>query len=276
MSRVFVSILPERLHMVVCDDAVHFLQLCGPETYDFTLFSPPYDGIRDYTKDERGFDLLALGRELYRVTKEGGICAVVMNDGTKDFAKSLSTFGLAVDWNREIGWRLFEAVVYARDGKPGAWWAKRFRVDHEYILLFLKGARPKTFNKEPLKVPAKHAGKTWAGTQRLTSGEMVPIKRTEQAATKCRGTIWRYSTSNSEGNKVKTRHPATFPDALARDLILCFTEPGDLVLDPMAGSGTTLVVAEQLGRLATGIDISIEYCNIAIERLKNEGQNVAV
>lgn len=85
-----------------------------------------------------------------------------------------------------------------------------------------------------------------------------------------RGTIWRYCISNAEGNWVKLQHPATYPDQLVADLITCFSERGDLVLDPMAGSGTTCVVAAQLGRQFLGIEISETYGEIARERLTKE------
>jgi site-specific DNA-methyltransferase (adenine-specific) len=237
------------------------------ESVDVTVFSPPYDAVRDYT-GEWTFDYHRLGQELLRVTKDGGVCAVVIGDGTKDFAKSLTTFRLAVDWCDSIGWRLFETVIYNRHGNPGAWWTKRFRVDHEYILIFFKGKKPKSFHKEHLMVPSKHAGKIYSGTDRLTNGGFKEITPKPVNEMKCRGTVWFYATSNAEGNKTKLKHPATYPDKLAEDLILCFSEPEDVVLDPMCGSGTTCVMARNNGRAYIGIDISPEYCEIATQRLE--------
>jgi site-specific DNA-methyltransferase (adenine-specific) len=236
---------------------------------DLTVFSPPYDGIRDYKKNWT-FDFLALGENLFRVTKDGGVAVVVIGDGTKNFAKSLTSFRLAVSWADQVGWKLFETVIYKRDGNPGAWWNQRFRVDHEYILIFFKGAKPKSFHKEHLMVPSKHAGKTYSGTDRLTNGGFKIIEKKTVNPLKCRGTVWQYSTSNTEGNRLKLQHPATYPDKLAGDLILCFSEPNDLVLDPMCGSGTTCVTAKQNGRRYIGIEVSDEYCKIAEERLKKE------
>ena len=128
-----------------------------------------------------------------------------------------------------------------------------------------------SFHKQPLMVPSKHAGKTYSGTDRLSNGGFKQIERGEVNPMKCRGTVWRYPTSNTEGNRLKLKHPATYPDKLAEDLIACFSEPNDLVLDPTAGSGTTCVIAAQQGRKYIGIDISAEYCDIARERLKQEG-----
>lgn len=249
-------------------DALAHAKRLRSDSVDMVLFSPPYDGIRDY-KGAWTIDLPALGKELLRVVKDGGFAVIIMGDSTKDQRKSMTTFRTAVAWE-DAGWSLFESVIYSRAGRPGAWWKTRFRVDHEHILMFYKGKRPRPINHHAgLRVPSKHAGKAWRGTQRMTDGSLIRTQGTV-AEDKCRGTIWHYSTSNSEGNKTKALHPATFPDALARDLILALTSPGDVVYDPMMGSGTTVVVAEQEGRDWIGNDFSVEYVEIARERLQSE------
>ena len=250
-------------------DCMEALRDTPSDSVDLTLFSPPYDSIRDYNGEWK-LDLPSLGEEMFRLTKDGGICAIIIGDSTKNYAKTLTTFSLAVEWCNNAGWRLFECCLYHRDGNPGAWWSKRFRVDHEYILLFLKGEKPRHFDKQHLMVPTKHAGKTYSGTDRMTNGALKKITPKAVNSTKCRGTVWRYATSNSEGNRDKLRHPATFPDALARDIILCFSREGDLVLDPMCGSGTTCVMAAAYGRDYIGVDISAEYCEIARQRILRE------
>lgn len=259
---------------IITADCLAELPLIPNGVIDLVVFSPPYDGIRDYKKNW-AFDYAALGKELYRVVKNGGVCVVVMGDGTKEFAKSLTTFRLAVKWVDDIGWRLFETCIYKRDGNPGAWWTQRFRVDHEYILIFFKGNRLATFEKEHLMIPSKHAGRVYSGTDRLTNGGFKRIEPKAVNPLKCRGTVWQYATSNTEGNKLKLRHPATFPDKLAEDLILCFSKPDEIVLDPMCGSGTTCVMALHNHRRYIGIDISEEYCQIARERLEGEAREKA-
>lgn len=261
-----------RHNKIINADCLKVLQKIPADSLDLTLFSPPYDGIRNYRGDWQ-VDFPTLGRELFRVGKNGGICAVVIGDGTKNHAKTLSTFSLAVDWCQNAGWRLFECCLYHRDGNPGAWWSKRFRVDHEYILFFLKGEKPRCFDKQHLMVASKHAGKIYTGTDRLTSGATKKITPKAVNQTKCRGTVWKYATSNSEGNKTKLQHPATFPDNLARDIILCFSQEHDTVLDPMCGSGTTCVMAAKHGRNYIGIEIAKDYCKIAEERIKREAND---
>ena len=257
------------INTILEGDCVKILENIKNDSISFILFSPPYNNIRDY-KGDWNLDLSALGSILYNKIKEGGVCTVVISDGTRQRAKSMTTFRMAVDWTGNIGWKMFESVIYHRHGRPGAWWSSRFRVDHEHILIFFKGNAPNHFDKTHLAIPSKHAGKEYTGTQRKTDGGLDTIKATKVKDTKCRGTVWHYATSNSEGNPLKMKHPATFPDDLARDLILCFTRKDDLVLDPMCGSGTTCVVAAQEGRRYTGIDFSSEYCNIARKRIDNE------
>lgn len=258
-------------NIILTADALNVLPQLPAGSVDLTLFSPPYDDVRDY-KGGWTFDFRQLGENLFRITRDGGVCVVVIADGTKDFAKSLTTFRLAVSWCDLVGWRLFECCIYQRHGNPGAWWTKRFRVDHEYILIFFKGKRPTTFHKEHLMIPSKHAGKVYTGTDRLTNGGFKVITPKSVNDVKCRGTIWPYATSNSEGNRLKLKHPATFPDQLAADIIQCFSEPGDLVLDPMCGSGTTCVVARQQRRRYIGVDISDEYSEIARRRIREESR----
>lgn len=257
-------------------DCLQVLPELDADSVDLICFSPPYDAIRDYNKYPP-IDRIKLGKELYRVTKDGGVAVVVIQDQTKNAAKSLTSFRWAVDWVDECGWRLFETCIYSRHGVPGNYWTRRFRVDHEYVHIFVKGQKPAYFNKEHLKVTCKHAGvNDKMSTRRCKDGSTVKCKPFLIADKKCRGTIWQYSTSNTEGNKVKKAHPATYPDKLASDVIRCFCPQDGLVLDPMMGSGTTCVEAAKIGRNFIGIDISEEYVAIARQRLEHEGGGISV
>lgn len=247
-------------------DCVEAVESLPSSVIDLTVTSPPYDGIRDYG-GSWSLDLPRLGRALLPATAEGGICAMVIQDGTEAGAKTGTTARTTVSW-MDAGWRLWETMIWKRPGTAGAWWNKRFRVDHEFILVFLKGDRPRFFNKDPLKVPAKWAGTMQHGAVRGTDGSMVGIGRKPIADLKCRGTVWENAKSNTERNKVKSLHPATFPDSLAEDLIECFSREGDTVFDPFAGSGTTLLAASRKNRHTFGCEINPEYVKI-IETLRN-------
>ncbi len=255
------------LNTIYNSDCIEFLKDWPGNSIDLFLFSPPYDKIRDYN-NKLPSSMPIICYQIERVLVDGGICVVVIQDQTNNFRKSLTTFQLAIDW-QDAALSLWECLIYQRPGRPGAWWSKRFRVDHEYILVFFKGEKPQYFSKEHMKIPCKHAGKSWKGTQRHTDGSLSKKSSTVKD-TKCPGTVLSYAVSSTEGNKLKMKHPATFPDKLASDMIQVFTKPGMVVCDPMCGSGTTLVQAHKLDRQYIGIDISEEYCKIARERLKEE------
>ncbi|ODS40382.1 MAG: hypothetical protein A7315_08760 [Candidatus Altiarchaeales archaeon WOR_SM1_79] len=257
-----------QLNKVYCMDCVKGMKKLPENSIDFMVASPPYDNIREY----KGFevDLSKVGKELFRVIKDGGVVVMVMQDATKDFAKTLTTFRMIIDWVDNAGFRLFECLIYAKHGAPGAWWNSRFRVDHEYMPVFLKGKRPAYFNKELLKLDAKHAGKTMIGcATRLTNGKTLDSRPIHIKEKKCRGTLWEYKTCG-DGSRLKHKHPATYPDQLPVDFIECFCPPGGIVLDPFMGSGTTAIAARKLGRNFIGFDISEEYCELAEQRLKEE------
>jgi len=265
MKNIFTKESGYELNNVYCGDCVEGMKKIDSESIDLVVTSPPYDEIRTYNGFD--FDLHKTGEEIFRILKDGGICVVVIQDQTKDFGKTLTSFRLAIDWVDSFGFKLFETVIYRKNGTEGAWWKYRFRVDHEYIHIFLKGKRPAYFNKEPLKIPSKHGGKVMSGSgNRKTNGETTQTVRREINATKCRGTVWEYMMAGDK-NPLKRKHPAVFPDQIPLDIIQCFCPENGIVLDPFLGSGSTAVGALKLGRNFIGFDISEEYCTLARERI---------
>jgi len=254
---------------ILCGDSAKVLKDIPDNSIDLIVTSPPYDDLRNY--NGYNLNLSGIGHELYRVLKDGGICAMVIQDSTKDFAKSLTSFRTILDWCDNIGFRLFETVIYHKNGTEGAWWKNRFRVDHEYMPIFLKGDRPQYFNKESLKIPSKHGGKIMTGSgNRRTNGTLSQTVTRPINMTKCRGTVWDYMMAGDK-NPLKRRHPAVFPDKIPFDFIQCFCPKDGIVLDPFVGSGSTAVMAKILGRHYIGIDISKEYCELSEERLRVDG-----
>lgn len=253
------------LNKIICGDAVEELKKIPDSSIDLIVTSPPYDEIRKY--NGFSFDLHKTGIELLRVLKNGGVAAMVIQDQTKNFAKTLTSFRTIVDWVDNVGFRLFENVIYRKHGTEGAWWKHRFRVDHEYMPIFIKGERPQYFNKEPLKIPSKHGGKIMTGSgNRRTDGKTTKTVTRPINQMKCRGTIWDYLNAGDK-NLLKRKHPAVFPDKIPFDFIQCFCPPNGIVLDPFVGSGSTTVSAKKLNRNFIGIDLSKEYCDLAQKRL---------
>ena len=252
---------------IICGDALDVLKTLPSNSIDMVVTSPPYDDLRTY----HGYtlDLHRIGQQLHRVLKFGGVVVMVIQDQTKRGAKTLTSFRTIVDWCDEIGFRLFETLIYQKkQSLPGPAWNKRFRVDHEYMPIFVKGLRPAHFDKRHLAVPCKLAGQRNRSGQRTRDGKVVCSGTgTIIAPTKCRGTIWPYANATFS-NDLKRQHPATFSDLIPQDFIACFCPENGTILDPFVGSGTTAVAAQRLGRRYIGIDISQAYCDIARARLE--------
>ena len=262
------------MNKLYCGNNIDVLKTIPDDSINMVLTSPPYDSIRTF----KGFPVIdrayriALGHELMRIAKEGSVFLLNVQDQTTNRKKSGTSFRWAIEMMDECGWNLFETCIYARQGSPGGWWNKRFRVDHEYLMLFFKGKEPSYFNKTHMKVPTKNAGKLiTVGGNRKSDGSIRAIKKSFMCKeTQCPGTILKYKKSSREGNNLKITHPGTFPDKLASDFIRCFTQENEVVLDPFLGSGTTCVVAKQLGRKYIGIDCCQEYIDLAQKRIDIE------
>jgi len=254
------------LDKIYCMDCAEGMKKLPDNSIDMVVTSPPYDSLRRYN----GFsvNLHDTGVEIFRVLKQGGVAVMVIQDQTINFGKSLTSFRTILDWCDNIGFKLFECVIYRKNGTEGAWWKNRFRVDHEYMPIFLKGEKPQYFDKEPLKVPSKHGGEVMTGSgNRKTDGTTTKTVRRAINLMKCRGTVWDYLMAGDK-DPIKRKHPATFPDKIPYDFIIAFCPPDGIVLDPFMGSGSTAVAAKKLERRFIGFDISEEYCQIANERLK--------
>lgn len=249
-----------------CGDAVSFLKDLEDGVVHLHLFSPPYDEIREY--DGRySFEYEKIAPEMYRTLCDGGIAVMIIQDKITDGAQSGSSIRAGAAF-LDSDFQLFSHSIYSRHGVPGRWWNKTLRVDHENIFIFFKGNSPRVFNKEALKVPALHAGKRWnKSTRRGRDGTLQEMGERTQEKIKCRGTLWHYNTNYRTQDPIKKRHPATFPDQLALDVITGFSHPGDLVVDAYVGNGTTAWAAAKLGRNYIGNDISETYLKDAQERI---------
>lgn len=248
------------------------------ECIDLTVTSPPYDRQREY----KGFifDFEPIAWQLYRVIKKGGVLVWIVNDTTTKGCESLTSFKQAIFFVDQCGFRLHDTMIYAkRNYIPLT--HNRYEQAFEYMFILGKG-KPKTFN--PVILPTKYPGKTRlaecimmrtnaasrekqrsmrAGNFRKANEDI--ITKTE----KIKSNIWFYNVGggNSTLDKEAYDHPAIFPEKLALDHIQSWSDEGDLVFDPMCGSGTTLKMALHAKRHFLGFDISQEYVNIAKSRI---------
>ena len=235
-----------------------------PDNYiDLTVTSPPYDNLRTYNGFV--FDFEGIAQELYRVTKDGGVVVWVVGDATIKGSETLTSFKQAI-YFREIGFNVHDTMIYRKNSYPFPP-SNRYYQQFEYMFVLSKGS-PKTFNG--LTQETIYRKKTSEiSTTRQKDGTTKAMKYEKGKDSRLKDNIWELNTGymRSSKDKISFKHPATFPEQLAEDHILSWSNPGDVVLDPMCGSGTTCKMAVKNGRQYIGIDISDEYCDIARQRI---------
>ena len=181
-------------------DCLEGMKKLPNDSIDLTVTSPPYDKLRKY----KGFlwDFKSVAKELYRITKPGGVVVWIVSDSTIN--------------GSETGTSFKQALFFAAESSDALYLKKR--VVKEYS---------RRFN------------------------------------------VWEVARGLN-----KTKHPAVFPERLANDHILSWSNKGDVVLDPFCGSGTTAKMAMLTGRKFIGFEISAEYCDIAEKRIASVGKDI--
>ena len=242
-------------------DCLEVMKDIPDKSVDMVLTSPPYDKLRDYKGYTFNFEGIA--KEIYRVLKDGGVCVWVVGDATIKGSETGTSFKQAL-YFKEIGFNLHDTMIWNKGGfsAVGAL-QNRYAPVFEYMFVFSKGY-PKSFN--PIKDRKTiHGGEKASGTIRQKDGTTKPMSKVmtinEYGQ---RFNIWEQSPQRQTGG-----HPAPFPEKLAEDHIISWSNEGDTVLDPMAGSGTTLKMAKKNNRNYIGIEISAEYIKIIEARLRS-------
>lgn len=255
-------------YRLVRGDCVEVLRSWPDESVDMFIFSPPYDDQRDY-ESGGSFEYQKLGELFARLLVPGGVVVLVIKDATHDGAKTCTHHRVVIDWVDSWGLSEFEECVYQVSRAPGPWWDGRFREDHDYIMIFFKGSRVRVFDKTHMLRDSLDPGAVSRGSKVSTARGRSGIEHGEFVIKEkvCPGSVQKYM---DRGSGLKGQHPAPFSDKFAADYIRCFTEVGDLVVDPYVGSGTSVVQARLYGRRAVGIDVSAEYIQLAQRRVDIE------
>ena len=248
-----------------CGDSAEVLQEIGSDSIDLTVTSPPYDNLRDY--NGYTFDFKTIAKELFRVTKQGGVVVWIVNDATINGSETGTSFKQALFF-KQIGFNLHDTMIWEKPtfSAVGSL-ATRYAPVFEYMFVFSKG-KPKAFN--PIKDKKnKDAHRTMHGTIREKNGKTRPIsgigKQINQYGQ--RHNVWQIAPEMR--NNVRC-HPAQFPTQIAHDHIVSWSNKGDVVLDPFMGSGTTGIACYMTERDFIGIEISEEYFKLARERIEKE------
>lgn len=267
-------------------DALETLKQMEDGSINCCVTSPPYWGLRDYgvdgqlglepTPDEYVAKMVEVFREVKRVLRKDGNCWLNLGDSY------YSNFGdlVGIPWRvafalQADGWYLRSDIIWAKGNPIPESVTDRPTKAHEYIFLLSKSKKyyyDADAIREPLSVHrAKQAG------QKVEPGNDIVGRREQIEHARQRGsgghfddhkwfmnplgrnkrTVWNITTK-----PYKEAHFATFPPELPEICIKAGCPQGGTVLDPFAGAGTTLYVAEQLGRNSIGIELNPDYCDI--------------
>lgn len=249
-------------------DACELLKEFDADSIDLVLTSPPYDNLRTYKGYIFPFEPIA--QQIVRVMKQGGVLVWVVCDATINGSETGTSFKQALHF-MSLGLNLHDTMIFKKRNPVPQIYRKRYTNEFEYMFVMSKGT---VSAHNPIMIDCLHAGLELGSTtyKNYSKGEQVrgkianPVK-----AQKIKGNVWEYVVGKNKEDQEAKGHPAPFPCELARDHILSWTNEGDIVLDPMCGSGTTTKVAAQLGRQFIGFDISHEYVELARSRLPNSG-----
>src|SRR3989344_4541387 len=251
-----------KLNNIYRSDCIEFMKSMDENSIDLTVTSPPYDELRDYKG--YSFDFENIAKQLFRVTKKGGIVVWVVGDKIKKGNKTLTSFKQALHF-QQVGFNVHDVMIYRKKNTPFMR-SNAYTNCFEFMFVLSKDS-PKTFT--PLKVKTVRQGKEMLpfnkgadGVNKKIMGELKPEKTMTN--------IWDYAVGfgGSTSDRLAFDHPAIFPEKLAEDHILSWSKEGDIVFDPMCGSGTTCKMATLNKRHYIGCDISQEYVELAKKRLK--------
>ena len=238
-------------------DNIATMQAVIPDaSIDLVVTSPPYDDLRTY--GGHSWDFEGLAAELWRAIKPGGVVVWVVADATVDGSETGTSFRQALHF-KELGFRLADTMIWEKTGQGavGAWYWANF----EYMFVLSK-EKPRAFHPIEDRKNVVDYGKVATCGSRNAAGGYGTRRTIKRQPLGRRFNVWKCDEQRNSD------HPAPFPESLARDHILSWSNEGDIVLDPFSGSGTTAKMARLMGRQAIGIEVNQEYCDIAVERLR--------
>lgn len=231
-----------------------------PDNYiDLTVTSPPYDNLRDYNGYSFPFEEIA--KELFRVTKYGGVVVWVVGDATVNGSETGTSFRQAL-YFMQCGFNLHDTMIYQQAGTGAKGSNLAYWQAFEYMFILSKG-KPINVNRIN-DLPNSAAGKKRSISQKSEKiGTRIDRKNIISPEYSVRPNVWYYAVGCNDA----TDHPAPFPENLAKDHIYSWSKEGDLVYDPFGGSGTTVKMAYLQNRKSIMSEISQEYCEIAKKRI---------
>lgn len=258
-------------YKIIQGDCLEVMKGMSDKSIDMILTSPPYDDLRTYNGHLIWGEHIwkPIIQELFRIIKDGGVVVWVVGDATIKGSETGTSFKQAL-YFKEVGFNLHDTMIYEKSGVTPS--VNRYYPAFEFMFVLSKG-KPKTFN--PILDRKNKWRERWGKTRVRKNKDGINGKPYESKIAPefgMRRNIWKYTQGGGYGadDSVAYKHPAIFPEKLARDHIISWSNEGDTILDPFAGSGTVGKVAKQLNRNYILIEKEPEYCEIIRKRLNED------
>ena len=257
---------------IIHGDCLEIMRTLADKSIDLTVTSPPYDNLRTYNGNSQ-FDFEGIAQELFRVTKDGGVVVWVVADATIKGSETGTSFRQAL-YFKEIGFNLHDTMIWQKSNfaNPSK---NRYHQTHEYMFVFSKGA-PITFNPLTDRKNKYTTGSIGKNSTRKADGSIKLIPHATCKEWGMRHNVWKINTVGQEQMGKSLPHPAMFPLELATDHIISWSNKGDMVLDPFAGSGTTAIACLNTNRNAILIEKDNDYYKVALDRFNRHKQQLTL
>ena len=254
--------------LVHVGDCLDVMRRMPADSVDLIVTSPPYADARKHTyggiaPDDYVAWFTERADEMLRILKPTGSFVLNIKEKAVDGERHTYVLELILALKKETGFRWVEEYIWHKTNPAPGKWKYRFRDSWERILHFSKTKDVK-MRQDAVRIPIG----SWTNT-RLKNMSENDRSRQESATNSRIGrrvSAWENKQTVYPTNVLhkplvgyNTGHSAAFPEWLPEFFINLFTDAGDVVLDPFAGSGTTLRVAETLGRIPIGIELNAEF-----------------
>ena len=251
------------INKIYCENCLDTMARMPDGFVDLTVTSPPYDNLRTYTGEMVWNEDVwkEIIKELFRVTKQGGVVVWVVGDATIKGSETGTSFKQAL-YFKEIGFNLHDTMIYQKSTPPLT--HNRYEQNFEYMFVFSNG-KPSTFNG--IKVARKYKDNRKDKAFGKNNDDSVDRGYSTQNTDVLKTNVWKIFAGGGSSDKFASKHPAIFPEQLANDHIISWSNECDIVYDPCMGSGTTAKMAIVNKRNWIGSEISEEYCEIAEKRI---------
>ena len=257
------------LNRIYNEDCLEGMKRIPDGSVDLTVTSPPYDNLRTYNGniEQWSFEKFqGIAKELYRVTKQGGVVVWIVADATIKGSETGTSFRQAL-YFMECGFNLHDTMIYEKNGAGAVGSNKCYLQNFEYMFVFSKG-KINTFNliydRENKVVGSV---KTSANRDKFTADTGRKYREITTKKWGRRFNIWKYEQTQGHDTYSKN-HPAPFPETLVADHIISWSNEDDIIFDPFMGSGTTAKMALLNNRNFIGFELDMHYCEIANERIQ--------